>query len=218
MPKSKRVKLVTLSKTKKQARQRKEHLVSQIRESLDKFQNLYVFETKNMRNYQLKAVRAQWDDSRFFFGKNKVMILALGKSPEEEEKQNLSVLTQYISGTCGLLFTNKTEDEVKEFFINYREVDFARSGYVADQTIKIEKGTLSQFSHAIEPYLRSLGLPTILKNAAIQLERDFELCKLGEAITPEQAKLLKLFGHKLAEFEFKLKCHWDGEHVSQYED
>jgi mRNA turnover protein 4 len=49
---------------------------------------------------------------RFFFGKNKVMAFALGKSIEDEYKDNLHKLSDRLYGQCGLLFTNQTKDEV----------------------------------------------------------------------------------------------------------
>jgi mRNA turnover protein 4 len=51
---------------------------------------------------------------RFFFGKNKVMALALGKTKETEAQDKLHKLTKCLVGQCGLLFTNKESDEVLE--------------------------------------------------------------------------------------------------------
>lgn len=43
-----------------------------------------------MRNTYLKEIRNDFKDSRFFFGKNRVMAKALGTTPEEEYKDGLS--------------------------------------------------------------------------------------------------------------------------------
>lgn len=51
---------------------------------------------------------------RFFFGKNKVMAIALGKSEEEEVLPNIHKLSSLLQGQCGLLFTNKKKEEVVE--------------------------------------------------------------------------------------------------------
>lgn len=51
---------------------------------------------------------------RFFFGKNKVMAYALGKSAQEEIHNNLHKLAMKIEGQCGLLFTNRPVDNVIE--------------------------------------------------------------------------------------------------------
>lgn len=52
--------------------------------------------------------------SRFLFGKNKVVSLALGRTPESEYKANLHKLTRYLVGNVGLLFTNNEQKEVVE--------------------------------------------------------------------------------------------------------
>ena len=49
---------------------------------------------------------------RFFFGKNKVMSLALGRTTEDEYKDNLHKLSKHLRGQTGLLFTNKSKEEV----------------------------------------------------------------------------------------------------------
>lgn len=37
----------------------------------------------------MKEVREQWKPSRFFFGKNKVIAIGLGRTPEEEIEPDL---------------------------------------------------------------------------------------------------------------------------------
>ena len=60
---------------------------------------------------------------------------------------------------------------------------------------KIVAGALPQFSHAIESFLREkLKLPTMLKNGVVTLLKDVFLAKDGDRLTPENTRLLKLFG------------------------
>ena len=42
------------------------------------------------------------------------MALALGKTPEEEIKENISKVAELLNGSCGLFFTNEDENEVKK--------------------------------------------------------------------------------------------------------
>ena len=49
---------------------------------------------------------------RFFFGKNKVMMLALGRGPDDEHLDGLHNLSDHLHGETGLLFTNKKKAEV----------------------------------------------------------------------------------------------------------
>ena len=49
---------------------------------------------------------------------------------------------------------------------------------------------MDQFSHSIEPYLRSLGLPTSLERSKVTLLEEYTICEMGNTLTPEQAKLM----------------------------
>lgn len=51
---------------------------------------------------------------RFFYAKNKVMALALGKDEAAEAHKNVHKISNHLSGQCGLLFTNKPKTYVVE--------------------------------------------------------------------------------------------------------
>jgi len=210
MPKSKRDRPITLSKTKKQNRHRTDHLVEEIQANLEKYTNIYIFTINNMRNSKLKEVRALWKDSRIFLGKLSIIKRAIGTTPSDEFIPNIHKISQHINGSCGLLFTNREHNEVVNFFENFRNQEYARAGFVADRDILISEGPQAQFSHSIEPYLRKLGLPVVLREGVILLEKDTHLCNVGEVLTPEQARLLELYNYKLAEFFVTLQSWFDG--------
>ncbi|KAF9958098.1 mRNA turnover 4 [Mortierella alpina] len=216
MAKSKRNKIVALTQTDKKGRAGKDALYEQIRESADLYKYIWIFSVENMRNTYLKTVRSEWKTSRFFFGRTKVMAKALGTSPEDEHKDNLHQLAEQLVGHVGLLFTNTEPEEVKEFFANYTEADFARSGIKATSTFVVPAGPVHRgeevFPHNMEPQLRSLGMPTVLNNGIVTLTNEYRVCKEGQTLTPEQAQLLKLFNVQMAEFHVTLKSYYkDGE-------
>lgn len=49
---------------------------------------------------------------RFFFGKNKVMTLGLGRKKEDEVEDSLHHISSRLKGQCGLLFTNESPADV----------------------------------------------------------------------------------------------------------
>ncbi|XP_053307896.1 mRNA turnover protein 4 homolog [Spea bombifrons] len=211
MPKSKRDKKVSLTKTTKKGLQVKQTLIEELRKCVDTYKYLFVLSVENMRNNKLKDVRNAWKHSRLFFGKNKVMTVALGKGPCDEYKDNLHKLSKCLKGEVGILFTNRTEKEVQEWFDEFKEVDFCRAGNKATYSVVFDAGPLEQFPHSMEPQLRQLGLPTALKKGVVTLLSDHEVCKEGDVLTPEQARLLKLFGYQMAEFKVAIKAMWDAE-------
>ncbi|KAM4703746.1 mRNA turnover protein 4 homolog [Rhinophrynus dorsalis] len=211
MPKSKRDKKVSLTKTAKKGLQVKQNLIEELRKCVDTYKHIFVLSVENMRNNKLKDVRNAWKHSRIFFGKNKVMMVALGKEASDEYKDNLHKLSKSLRGEVGLLFTNRTEEEVKEWFDQFKETDFARAGNKATYAVVLDAGPLEQFPHSMEPQLRQLGLPTALKKGVITMLSDYEVCKEGDVLTPEQARILKLFGFQMAEFKVAIKSLWISE-------
>nr|XP_033778411.1 mRNA turnover protein 4 homolog isoform X1 [Geotrypetes seraphini] len=211
MPKSKRDKKVSLTKTTKKGLEVKQNLIEELRKCVDTYKYLFVLSIENMRNNKLKEIRNAWQHSRIFFGKNKVMMVALGKSSTDEYKDNLHKLSKCLRGEVGLLFTNRTKEEVNDWFAQFKETDYARAGNKATFTVTLDAGPLEQFPHSMEPQLRQLGLPTSLKKGIVTLLSDFDVCKEGNVLTPEQARILKLFGFEMAEFTVTLKSMWNSE-------
>jgi mRNA turnover protein 4 len=64
MPKSKRAKVVHLTRVDKKGKELSQKLYANIQESLDKYQYCFVFSVHNMRNTFLKQVRSDFPDSR----------------------------------------------------------------------------------------------------------------------------------------------------------
>eukprot|EP00457_Paulinella_chromatophora_P016739 gb/GEZN01017603.1/.p1 GENE.gb/GEZN01017603.1/~~gb/GEZN01017603.1/.p1 ORF type:complete len:235 (+),score=39.12 gb/GEZN01017603.1/:31-735(+) len=211
MPKSKRQKLVSLTKTAKHGRKAKESLVEDVRNSLEVHSDIYLLAMRNPRNQAMKEVRAAWAGSRFYFGKNKLLALALGSDASSEAKANLHLLAKDIKGDRGLFFTNSPQDQVQKFFSEFKDEHFARSGLVADRTFSVPAGLLPQFSFAMEPQLRKLGLPTKLNNGVIELEAKVTVCQTGDVLSPEQCRILELFGQKLAHTHFIVYGRWSGD-------
>jgi mRNA turnover protein 4 len=108
---------VSLTKTRGKGRPQKTKLVEDLRAAVDEYQHIYVFSFENMRASIFKDIRLHFRESRYplmpisafrsrvhlsnslkvvdallyriFMGKNKIAQVALGRSPEEEFKDNL---------------------------------------------------------------------------------------------------------------------------------
>lgn len=216
MPKSKRNRAYTLSKTRSKGYDLKRTLLQEVRDCCDKYSNIFVYDVANMRNTRIKELRTLWEDSRFFYGKNRVMQLALGRTEAEEYREGLSNVAERLRGNVGLLFTNRAQEEVLEWFSEYSCQDYANGGFVSLRQVHLPQGPLPQFTHSMEPQLRKLGLPTVLKKGIITLEKEHTVCETGDTLTPEQARILKLLDIKMSEFKVRLVSYWsqDGEFVN----
>ncbi len=115
MAKSKRNKVVSLTKTKKSnVSEKKLELVEKIQKYMENFEYCYVFQFKNMTTMPMQELRNFWSDSKFVIGKNKVLQIALGRNEEETFKNNSYKLSKYLNGSCGLFFTDKDPEYVVE--------------------------------------------------------------------------------------------------------
>lgn len=212
MPKSKRNRAVTLSKTKKKGREHKEAIVESIREAVEKYSSIYVFAFENMRNLKFKEFREQLKaSSRFFLGSNKVMQVALGRSVADEIRPGLHKISKLLRGDSGLFLTNLPEEEVKKLFDGFEVYDFARTGSIITEKVELKEGPLSEFTHEMEPFLRKQGMPVRLNKGVVELVSDFVVCDEGKPLSPESSRILRLLGIKLAVFKLNLICKWSGD-------
>lgn len=156
MPKSKRNKVVALTKTKSKGRAGKEDLVTKVRGSVEEYKNAFVVSFQNIRSGPFKVVANQWRaDSRFYLGKNKVMQVALGKKPEDEPADNTHLLSKYLRGQVCLLLSNQGKESIEKRFkeIEASHEDFATAGTKAAYTVFLKKGVeqLDGYAHSLEP-------------------------------------------------------------------
>ncbi|KAG8785777.1 mRNA turnover and ribosome assembly protein [Ceratobasidium sp. 428] len=222
MPRSKRSKVVSLTKTEKKTKAHKEELIAQIRENAQKWKYAWVFTVGDMRNSALKDIRSQWKGTgRMFCARNTVMVKAIGSTPEEEVRPGLHQITEYLHSGAGIFFTDWDPVETLAWLDDYKRPDFARAGNIASRDVTLPEGPVcdqtpspdppAPLTHALEPRLRALGLSTRLVRGVPTLSAPHVLCKAGQQLTAEQAALLKLLGIQMTEFRIKCLCWWGEE-------
>lgn len=211
MPKSRRAKVVPLTKVKPKGREHKSELMDKMREHVENYTDVYTFSVHNMRTNVMQAIREERrGDTKIFMGNNKVMMLALGKDEGSSLKPNLYKLSKFLTGLCGVMYTNLPKKTVKEYFGSQSAEVFARAGQPASQSLTIPAGPLPQFPHSMFAHLSKLGLPIKLDKGVIIALNDTTVCEKGDILSTEAAQLLKLFGMQTAEFRIELTAHWAG--------
>jgi mRNA turnover protein 4 len=200
-----------LTKTEKHGKEHKESLINQLHEACDAYNHIYTFKVSNMRNVFLKEIREEWKGKgRIVMGKNRVMQAALGKGEETAYLPNLHEMD--VSGSIGLLFTNAEPEEVCAYFDAFERKDYARGGSKAAYSVVLPEGQVmlgpDEFPPSMETQLRKLGVPSILKAGKVILNGEYTICKEGETLNHEQAKLLKMFYHEMAVFKVTVLQHY----------
>lgn len=220
---------MSLTKTVKKGKEAKENLIQQIRTALDSYSTVYIFCVENMRTEILQTARAELKGrARFFIGKKSVMAKALGCTPEEEQRDNISQLANMLSGEVGLLFVREevpsgytlneeegegviSEEELINYLDSLEQPEFARPGTVAPETITVPAGPLKTsdgvpIPNNLEGQIRQCGLQVSLVRGVVVVPEGSEraICNEGDKLTPEQARLLKLLNYPLVTFRIKL--------------
>lgn len=202
--------MVALTQTRKHivGREKKQSILEDIRSTVDKYEHIYVFSTENMRNSSLKELRTELSDSRFYFGRKKIVQVAFGRSAEEEYADGLMKVGEMLKGNVGVFFTNREHEKVVDFFEKYGVAGYARSGFVATKKVVLKEGELEQFEASQQKNLQLVGLPVGLAKGKMMLLKDFRVCNEGDVLTPENAKILEFMGIQMAMFRIRLLCHY----------
>eukprot|EP01038_Epipyxis_sp_PR26KG_P005301 gene5301-7364_t len=208
MPKSKKSKVVSLTKTNSKGKSLKIQLIETLRKAIDEYESIYVFTYDNMRTAKFKDIRAEWKDSKIFMGKNKISQIAFGRSVEEEYKDNLRMISESLEGNVGILFTNRKHKAVIKYFKNYRSEEFAKAGAIPNETVILQPGPL-EFPVSMMDELRKLGLTVEVENSGISLRTEFTVANEGEPLTPDQARILQKLNKKLVDFKINMLSYWN---------
>lgn len=88
-----------------------------VKKCVEEYNHIFLISVQNTRNTKLLDLRAEWKDSKLFFGKLRIIALGLGKSQETEIADGIHKLANAVKnhsmkGQCGLLFTNRPKKHV----------------------------------------------------------------------------------------------------------
>lgn len=196
---------------KAKRRELKASLVETLRDTVDAHKRAFIFSFANMRTQPFKDMRIELaGKARFFLGKNRVMQKALNGEVDEFRK-GLGAMAADLRGPVGVVCTSMTRDEIVQYFAEHEQPDFARAGAIADRDVAVARGKL-ELPHTMVDELRKLGMTSLkLDKGVPTLPSMFPICAKGDALTPEQCRLLKHFGHQLSTFRLALVGEWNSE-------
>jgi len=211
MPRSKRHKVVSLTKTKAKDKNFKSNQISELRDAMDEYESVFVFSYENMRTVVFKDVREHFRGSKIALGKNSLAQTAMGKTVADEYKENMHQVGKKLVGDSGLLFTDLPKEEVVAYFDDLRVADFAKAGVIPKETIVIKPGPMS-FPADMLDQLRKLGMVVEIQDGVVVLQTGFTVTTKGAPLSPEQAKVLVHMGKKISVFKVQVTGYWrDGE-------
>lgn len=219
---------MVLTQTAKKTREHKTSYIETVREAIDVNERVYLFSYENMRSNHFKDVRLHFrgdgknnnkengnaTGGRIFLGKNKLLQIALGRSPADEYSDNLHKLSKILSGSVGVLCTNQNAKDVEKYFNQLAVEDFARSGAISPRSVTLTQEQVETHPVSMIEQFRKLGLPVEVKVGRVAFiggRSEWEVCKEGKELSVEQCKILVHMGVKLAVFKIGLACRWEKE-------
>jgi len=208
MPHRSKPKQVRNVNIQKKGRKLKNALYEKVIHLVDQYKYLYVLRADNVNTKHIEEVKQNFNDSTLLFGKNAVIHKALGDSESTEYQEGLHKLMKHFKDRKCALFSDKSKADVFDFCSSFHPVDFAKPGYKATHTVLLREGPLPCLDHSMEPALLKMGLPVKKVKGIITLERDYDVCKRGKFLTPDQCQVLRIVGIKLSEFRFLPVACW----------
>lgn len=64
--------------------------------------------------------------------------------------------------------------------------------------------------------LRKLGMVVEVDDGTVVLRSAITIAKVGEPLTPEQAKILVKLNTKIIEFKVNIECAWENEEFTEF--
>jgi mRNA turnover protein 4 len=211
----------TATAKKGNVKERKLETIEAVQKALRSYPHVYLYRLENARNAFFQRVRRDLSESSvFWLGRNRVLQRALGKDAQSAVIPGAEQVSKGITGSTGLLFPRLGKVDLQDALSQYSLFDFARAGSIApfDVTITPEPGnvlcrqdTKEPISATLEPMLRNAGVQTMLRGGNVLLATGTELavCREGDRLSENQARILKAFGIQLDEFAVKLTAHFD---------
>ena len=185
MPKSKRERVVSLSKTRKNSVNRKDALIGAIRECVEKYDRLYLLRVRNLKSKDMDMMRKLFE-GRLFVCKNSLFRAAIGATEEDEAAPGISEVVQSLRGSLVSVFTSQTDAQLAPLFA-YTRVMYAKQGAVAPMTVTLHRDDLAGLDHSTEPYVRALGVDCKLERGQIVVLKEKVVCTEGKVMSANEA-------------------------------
>eukprot|EP01039_Chlorochromonas_danica_P003737 gene3737-4086_t len=179
-------------------------------ENAESFKSVYLLSTNTSSNREMSELTADWLGSRIYRGKKaastgKDVFLALAaKYP------GLAQLAEKLEGEqeAILLFTNRPQTQVEEYFAPFRRPAFPSRDMIASETIVQPAGPLPLPATMKDSVAKKMDLKVEadLEKRELVLLEPVTLCTQGERFKENNCVLLNYLGRKIGEFVASLQA------------
>ena len=212
MPKSKRSKIVNLTKTKPKQREIKEKTLAKLDANFKKFNNIHILELHNLAGENQKMLTNELQ-GLIIFGKKTIMRLFFDRQIKNHPglESFIEILVSPALKDVCLLLTNSPSASILETLKTLSCAEYAQPGTPATGTIVLSAGdqVFESISTSNDSYLRGMGLFTTVQNGKLFLQENYVASQKGKPVTVVQSKVLKMLGIKAGTFVVDCKAIYD---------
>lgn len=210
MAKSRRTKLVSLTKTRPQRRGAREQQLRRMQAGANDFGSVYVLAVGNM-GHENQALLRRALPGRLLFGKKSFARRFFANRAEAGAELVAEFLDAGAPDQLVLLFSDAERAAVQEALEALHGDEYGRAGSLPTATLRLSAGAdaLRTLPLSAEEPLRALGLDIDVAQGRIQLLRPFDASVRGQPLTAVQARLLRMLGVKVAEFGARALGVWE---------
>ena len=180
MPRSKRAHVVHTSKTKKQTKLDKASKIESLRSQIESAKYVYLVSFDTVKTAPLQELRKNTPDSKFFFGKNTLVRLAIGTTPQTEVRDGIYKLSSKLKGSTALIVSSlprpsmasqlSTAEEEFDVKLNLEGVWSEKTGF-----IDLSSSSVSQVEKAQKKTKKTAGRKTQRKQSSVTANEEEEM-------------------------------------------
>ena len=211
MPKAKRSKVVSLTKTSKQTKAVKDKLMLKLEANTQRYNKLVFLEIENLTNEVQHQLRSNIK-GELVFGKKSVLAKYFENEGEKDENflKAAEFLKNIDSQIC-VVFTNESVEDIKTQVQKTDVTVFAQPGTKAMATVELQPGNevFDHISTSNATYVRNLGVFVTVEKGKLNLGENVLAAQKNEPLTVNQSKLLRVLGIKLGKADIKFLCAYD---------
>jgi len=168
--------------------QKKQDYKARVIKLFEEHKSFLIVNVTNVGSNQMQKIRiALRGKATLLMGKNSVIRKVIKELSEKNPKFN--VVTPYLTGTIGLVFTNQSLMEVRKTIQEHKVPAAARVGVLAPADCKIPPGPTG-LDPGQTAFFQALNIATKIVKGAIEIITEVHLIKEGEKVTPSMVSLL----------------------------
>ncbi len=169
--------------------------VEELAKILKSYPVIALVDVANVPAYPLSKMREKLRGKALLrVSRNTLIELAIRKAAQELGKPELEKLIEYIQGGAGILATEMNPFKLYKLLEESKTPAPAKPGVPVPRDVIIPAGPTSIAPGPLVGEMQALGIPARIEKGKVSIQKDYQVLKAGEVITPQLARILNALG------------------------